>query len=104
MHAIFIDEYERNILIELLIENWTGKDCYEYNKLLYQANTGFNQNWFKKLLYLSRGHMFKISKQMTDDEVIKTLNRLREICFLAGAFGDILYDEQQNRKRHVISK
>jgi len=53
----------------------------------------------KKLLDESRDHMFKVSKQMTDSEINKTLNVLREISFMAEGFGDILYQEGELRKK-----
>ena len=36
---------------------------------------------------------------MTDSEINKTLNVLREISFMAEGFGDILYQEGELRKK-----
>jgi hypothetical protein len=93
----FREEYERNILMNLLIENWTGKDFLEQAKITYGMHYGSSRH--KKLLDESRDHMFKVSKQMTDLEINKTLNVLREISFMAEGFGDILYQERELRKK-----
>jgi hypothetical protein len=94
------EEYERDVLVNLLVENWTGKD-FDQQIALYSKSkiNGYGSNWYKKLLHESRDHMFKISKQMTDSQINKTLNDLREISFMAGGFGDILYQEGELRKR-----
>jgi hypothetical protein len=93
----FREEYERNILMHLLIDNWTGKDFDEQAKIM--RGMSYGSGYFKKLLDESRDHMFKVSKQMTDSEINKTLNELREISFMAQGFGDILYQERELRKR-----
>jgi hypothetical protein len=91
------EEYERDILINLLIENWTGKDFDQQAKIM--RGMSYGSAYHKKLLDESRDHMFKISKQMTDSQINKTLNDLREISFMAGGFGDILYEESKLRKK-----
>jgi|GEM_PF-1804533 hypothetical protein len=93
----FGEEYERNILMRLLIDNWTGKDFDEQAKITHGMSHGSGRH--KKLLDESRDHMFKVSKQMTDSEINKTLNVLREISFMAEGFGDILYQEGELRKK-----
>lgn len=95
------DEYRRNSLIDELLELWTGKTKQQQAEIMISTPKG--SNWRKRLAEESRDHMFKVFKQMTDSYVIGTVNDMRTIVEIATAFGDVGYEEQESRKKNVLS-
>jgi hypothetical protein len=86
-------------LVNELLELWTGKTKQEQDEIMLSTPKG--DNWRKRLLEESRDHMVKISKQMTDSDVIATVNDMRTVKEILSVFSDIGYEEQQLRKKKV---
>lgn len=91
------DEYERTIIVDRLIELWTGKNSAAQGEIIQK--TPKSKDWRKQLLEDSKEHMQTIAARMTDTYVNGTLNDMRMISMVATAFGDILYEERQSRER-----
>lgn len=64
------------------------------------GETPKGSDWRKKLAEAGAVHMLKISKQMTDVDVSMTLSDMRTVNVLATKFSDILFEEQELRKRN----
>jgi putative transposon-encoded protein len=90
------DEMARDKMLNDLIRYWTGKTFTQQGEII--AKTPKGENCRKRLLEESKGHMVKLSKQMTTSDINWNLSVIRELSDVANAFGDILYDESELRE------
>jgi hypothetical protein len=91
-------------LLDALLFEWTNKTLAEQGNIIRRTPKG--SHWTKLLVEESRDHMLELAKQMTNSAITHTLNDLRNLRNVADAFGDILYEEQELRKRRdsILSK
>jgi hypothetical protein len=72
---------ERDMLTDLLIMNWTGKNLLEQGKIIretYENGGTKGKPWYEILADRSKSRMVELSKKMGDRDVSHTLYRMRQ--------------------------
>ena len=92
------DEIKRNQQVADLIESLTNKTIAEQGAIIGKTPNG--EDFRKKLADESSDYMLKVAKQMTTSEVSVNLWDHRTLRYISERFSDILYEEQEIRKRN----
>jgi len=91
------DEIKRDQRVAQLIQSLTDKTIAEQGEIIGRGHHG--EDFRKKLLEESKPYMFKVAKQMITSDISTTLWDHRTLRYLSEGFCDILYEEQELRKK-----
>ncbi len=90
------DQRERDKNLLALLQSWTGKHLVEQAKIISETPKG--SDWRKTLVEKSNEYMLRASLQMSDTQVIRTLNDLRTLQYVAEKLGEMLYEQHEVRQ------